>query len=131
MAELRRGHCLCGGVRWEAEGAPNWQTYCHCESCRRNCAAPVAAFISVTLAGFRWSGEIAPAVYASSPGVERRFCPRCGSPVAYSNADLPDEIHVYAAHLEDPRAYAPEAHDFWEERLNWLGIADDLPKRES
>ena len=125
---LVRGHCLCGDVRWETDGAQNWAGYCHCESCRRNCAAPVTAFFGVPNGHWRWIGAL-PAVYPSSPGVERLFCPRCGTPVAYRTEELPDETHFYAAGLDDPRAYRPEIHYHADEALPWLTIADALPRR--
>lgn len=127
MAEALTGRCLCGAVRWESTEAPLWQRFCHCESCRRNCAAPVAAFLAVPLGGFRWLAAV-PAGYASSPGVLRRFCARCGTPVSYQNADLPGEIHLYAAALEHPSRFRPEGHDFWSEHLPWLELADALAR---
>ena len=90
------GHCLCGAVTWTAEGPELWACYCHCESCRRTCAAPVTAFFGVPRAGFRWTGTD-PAAYASSPGVTRRFCGTCGTPMAYLTDEDPDGIHLYAA----------------------------------
>lgn len=121
------GHCLCGQIRWAFDGPRLWQKYCHCESCRRNCAAPVTAFVAVPVKQFRWIRR-EPAFYESSPGVVRRFCPTCGTPVAYSWEGLPEEIHVYATGLTDPHDFVPEAHDFWNERLAWLPLDDDLPK---
>lgn len=125
--DLLAGGCLCGAVRWACTAPPLWQRFCHCSSCRRNCAAPVAAFLGLPRAAFRWTGA-APQTYASSPGVSRGFCGRCGTPVCYQTAGLPGEIHVYAAALDDPLAYRPEGHDFWSEHLPWLALADDLPR---
>jgi hypothetical protein len=124
---IRHGRCLCGAVSWQAVGAPLWQRFCHCDSCRRNCAAPVAAFIAFPEDAVTWPGE-APARYVSSPGVTRSFCARCGTPIAYRNAELPGEVHLYAAALDNPHDFAPEGHDFWSERLGWLHLSDDLPK---
>lgn len=122
-----QGRCLCGSVRWLAIGDPLWQKFCHCDSCRRNCAAPVAAFIAFAEMQVGWSGN-PPASHSSSPGVTRSFCATCGTPVAYRNTDLPGEVHLYAAALDDPSAFTPEGHDFWSEKLGWLHIRDDLPK---
>ncbi len=113
-----RGHCLCGGVSFESRGAVHWVVHCHCESCRRATASPMTTFVSVSDAGLDWSGTLAR--FASSPGVERAFCPTCGSPLYYRGADRPDETHLYAALLEDPGAVSPEGHDFLEERISWM-----------
>mgnify|MGYP001436461251 CR=1 FL=1 len=120
------GRCLCGAVRYEFDGAPKWQALCHCESCRRATSAPVAGFLCVEDQRLRWSGALA--AYASSPGVSRLFCPRCGSPMGYRNAKRPGETDLYAASLNDPAAYRPTFHVSWAERLPWLRIEDDLKK---
>ena len=122
-----RGRCLCGEVTYEFDGTENWRAYCHCESCRRNTSSPVTAFFGVPRSAFRFTGG-APAAYASSPGVRRLFCGRCGSPMAYESDRWPDEIHLYAASLDDPEAYRPQAHVHIAERLSWFDVRDDLPR---
>lgn len=121
------GRCLCGAVRYRFGGPFIWTAHCHCESCRRNTASPVTTFFAIGKDGFEWTGD-APESYNSSPGVTRRFCRRCGTPMSYENASLPDEIHLYAVSLDDGAGFSPERHDFWNERVAWLPIVDDLPK---
>ncbi|WP_068112854.1 GFA family protein [Tropicimonas marinistellae] len=124
---MDRGHCLCGNVRWETDGARLWSGYCHCESCRRNCAAPVAAFFGVEDGHWRWVG-IAPARYTSTPDVTRYFCANCGTPVAYASKRFPGETHFYAAGLDTPAAFEPEFHVHYAEHVPWMIVADDLPR---
>jgi hypothetical protein len=123
------GRCLCGAVTYRFDGAPHWSAYCHCESCRRNCSAPVAAFFGVGRGDFRWTGAT-PALFESSPGVRRLFCGRCGTPMAYDAERDTRSIHLYAASLDDPAAFRPTAHVFAAERLPWFDVADDLPRHE-
>lgn len=122
------GRCLCGAVAYEFEGEPLWSSYCHCETCRRTCSAPVAAFLGVDRIAFRWTGE-APAAYESSPGVRRLFCGRCGSPMAYDSERDMRVIHLYAASLDEPAAYRPTLHVHHAERLPWFDVKDGLPRR--
>ena len=127
---VRRGHCLCGAVRFEYSGPENWRAHCHCESCRRQTASPFTTFMGVPNGAWRWTG-LEPATYASSPGVRRRFCPRCGAPVAFEADRFPDEIHFFASLLEDAADFAPSVHVHWDERLPWAPVVDDLPKKAS
>lgn len=120
------GHCLCGDIRYRFEGAPNWQVHCHCESCRRATASPFTSFLGVGKDRFRWTGQV-PATHASSPGVARSFCPRCGTPMAYESAARAQEIDLYAATLDAPAAFRPERHVHWNEHLPWIALADGLP----
>jgi hypothetical protein len=124
----RTGHCLCGAVSFAYDGPENWRGYCHCDSCRRATGSPVTAFMGVPHGHWRWTGA-EPVAYASSPGVTRRFCPTCGSPVSYQSLDQPDEIHFYAALLDDPADFAPDAHFHYDEHLPWLQITDGLKKK--
>jgi len=125
----KSGRCLCGKVSFEYQGAELWCGHCHCESCRRNCSAPFTTFVGVLRQCARFTGA-APTIYASSSGVERLFCRDCGTPVAYRSDRFPDEIHFYAASLDDPTAVIPQFHVFWSERLPWIELVDSLPRHE-
>ncbi|MBT9384741.1 GFA family protein [Pseudooceanicola sp. CBS1P-1] len=125
----RQGRCLCGAVRYDWTGPVNWVGHCHCESCRRATAAPFTTFVSTPDRQLHWHGT-APAIFASSPGVERLFCPRCGTPLAYRTAELPDETHTYLANLLDAAGLPPDRHFFWNERVDWITLADDGLPRE-
>jgi len=124
----RTGRCLCGAVRYAFDQAHVlWRGHCHCESCRRNCSAPFTSFFGVADGAWRWTGAEA-AVHRSSPGVERRFCGACGTPMAYNSEKAPGETHFYAAGLDAPEEFCPEFHVFWREKLPWLHLNDDLPR---
>ena len=123
------GHCLCRKTGWEFEGEISWGCYCHCDDCRRNCAAPVVAWVGVPLENFKWMGT-APHAFESSPGAQRYFCGTCGSPLGFEASHYPGMMHVYAASLADPATFKPEFHLNSESRLPWLKMEDDLPKCE-
>ena len=121
------GRCRCGGYRFRAAAGPFRVSYCHCADCRRSTGAPV-----VVLLGFAdedveiLSGEAG--TYRSSPGVERLFCPACGTPIAYRDAALPGETYYYLGLFADPARFPPRVHAFVSEQLPWLDIRDGLPR---
>ena len=47
--------------------------------------------------------------------------------MAYRSTRWPDEMHFYAATLDDPLAYQPTAHHHSGERLPWVHLSDGLP----
>jgi hypothetical protein len=46
----------------------------------------------------------------------------------YQRDGWPDETHLYAATLDDPAHFAPQAHFHYAERLPMTHIEDNLPK---
>lgn len=123
-----RGHCLCGAIAFEVDGPVEACVVCHCESCRRQCSAPMTTYIGVLDGQWRWLGN-APKLFNSSPGVERTFCDRCGTPLSYRSKMMSNVMHFFAAAMEEPEKFAPTVHVAFEEKLPWLKLADGLPTR--
>jgi len=125
-----KGHCFCKHTRFEFEGNTTWECYCHCDDCRRNCAAPVVAWLGMPLKHFKWTG-LAPSTYKSDDGVSRHFCGKCGSPMGFEADHYPGGMHLYAASLENPDDFKPTFHVNYSSKLPWLEMEDDLTKYET
>ena len=121
-----QGHCLCKAVTFEVDLADPVCVNCHCESCRRQCASPMTTYIGVPDHLWRWTGARA-TVFRSSPGVERTFCNRCGTPLSFRSEKMSGTMHFYVNAMADPEAFRPGLHVAYEEKLDWLKLADDLP----
>jgi len=119
------GGCLCGEIRYEAHGTPFHPTLCHCSMCRRAAGAPVVAWFSVRRDEYRVTSGT-PARYASSPGVIRTFCPRCGTSLTFESAAHAEEIDITTASLDDPEAVPPRDHTRTETQLSWMAVTDGL-----
>ncbi len=124
------GGCRCGAVRYRATAGPLWVSHCHCRDCRRSSGAPVSTFVGVRASAFDFVGGT-PGVHESSPGVVRKFCGACGTPLTYKATVYPDEVHIMAGSLEAPEKIAPERHVFVREQLPWIEIGDDLPRHDT
>ena len=120
------GRCLCGDVRYQFTGAPLKVLHCHCESCRRHASAPITTFVCVPRESFHHLGA-APVAYASSPGVTRTHCGRCGSPISYAS-ERNTQIDLYIGTLDDPAAIVPTFHVHCAEQLPWFETHDALPR---
>ncbi|MGE0256017.1 MAG: GFA family protein [Alphaproteobacteria bacterium] len=128
MSDARlTGGCLCGAVRYAVSGPSYLTGFCHCRSCRRASGAPAVVWATYAEGDFAVT-EGAPAVFASSPGVARSFCARCGTPLAYRADFLPGLVDVTVGSLDDPAAEPPTMHYWCAERLAWLRFADALPE---
>jgi hypothetical protein len=68
-----------------------------------------------------------PVEYASSPGILRTFCGRCGTPLTYHKDGYGAAIDVTAASLDAPEAFPPIVHLWTSHRLGWLALQGDIP----
>jgi hypothetical protein len=67
--EIFRGGCLCGAVRYEAQGPATQLCFCHCESCRRAAGAPGVPWATFQAANFKLTkGALAAAETADFDG---------------------------------------------------------------
>lgn len=122
------GGCLCGGVHFEAARVA-WRAHCHCTMCRRAHGAPVVTWIGVKRPDFRLvAGAELVATFRSSPEAVRRFCRSCGTMMFFEGERWPDEVHIARA-LCDGDAPPRVAHAFWDDRVPWIEMRDDLPRR--
>ncbi len=119
MSEIHEGGCMCGRTRFVLTGPPRFVGNCHCAPCRHWTGAPMTTYVGARDEQTAWSGE-APASYASSPGVERLFCPACGTALAYRGAKWPGETHLVLGAFDDPAPFVPTSDVFVEEALAWL-----------
>lgn len=128
---VHQGGCMCGAVRYEAEGEPKLVVHCHCASCRHHTGAPVVTFAIFVEEQVRFTkGERK--LYESSPGVRRAFCGDCGTPLTWEARSnrFPDTniIDLHISTLDQPEEFVPTQHDFYEERIPWFDVADELPR---
>ena len=127
MAELAfEGGCLCGSIRYTARGDSPITIHCHCLHCRGVSGAPFMTWAEFAREGFEFlQGE--PRDFSPRPGVTRRFCGDCGTPLTYESEDWPEEIDVAVCTLDDPNLAQPRAHIWTVRRLEWLKFDDGLP----
>ncbi len=124
------GRCLCGDVTWKTDAEPLWSGHCHCDSCRRATGAPFASFFGLRKGQAKWTGGMTE--FSSANGkVQRRFCTTCGTHMVYEADIWPDESHLYAASLNDPSNYHPQAHIHCADKLAWVTLDDDLPSHSA
>lgn len=125
-----QGGCQCGAVRYEVSGTPQHVALCHCEGCRKSAGAPMVAWAAFAEGEFTLlQGEVT--TYNSSGAAMRSFCPKCGTGIAYRNAEmLPGIVDIQSATLDDPSALPAQCHIQTAERIDWMGNAHTLVEFE-
>ena len=131
-AEPLRGSCLCGAVAFALHTPLLSMSHCHCRMCRKQHGTAFSTYIEIAAAGLHWlRGAEQVQAYASSPGVERRFCSICGSKLVIATTDRLDHLWVAAGALDDAPPLAPQCHIFVGSKAPWYAIHDNLPQHEA
>lgn len=125
---MHRGSCLCGGVRFEVRGELGRITLCHCAQCRKAQGGAFVAASPVKAAEFFITrGTELLSAFESSPGKERVFCRRCGTPLFSRRAIDPETVRIRLGMLDTPVGQ-PDAHIFVADKADWDELHDDLPQ---
>ena len=110
--EVHDGGCLCGAIRFQAQGRPYRVGICHCLDCRKHHGALFHASAVYPLHAVTVTGET-----RSYRG--RHFCPECGSSVFSRSGD---EIELHLGALDAPDQLTP-TYELWTiRRESWLPV---------
>lgn len=97
---MKTGACMCGAVRFEADGPFIGLISCHCKECQRLHGIYNPLLIADKM-NFRFvAGEEQVRWYDSSPGNQRGFCSSCGSALFKRDTDGP-KIKISAGCIDD------------------------------
>ena len=66
---------------------------------------------------------------AHHPALSGRSAKICGTPLSFRSQAMSGFMHVYVAAMEEPESFEPQLHVAIEEKLCWLELGDELPKR--
>jgi hypothetical protein len=122
------GGCLCGQLRYEADGEPLYTGYCYCADCRKASGSGFIPFMGFSAGAVRFSGETRRATARAYRGGEsvRNFCPRCGGLVFGGIVGVDDSHTIYAGSLDDPSLFEPQMAIFERDRPAWVPMPPGL-----
>jgi hypothetical protein len=125
MAALR-GKCLCGGVQFELDGAPDRLRFCHCESCKKLSGGGATANVRARSAAIRiLEGEDLIQTYMPPEGTAKTFCLACGSNLFGGGWPDSEYCSVRITTLDEPPSGLPVAHIFVRSVAPWETLPDD------
>ena len=97
--------------------------------CRKESGAPFFVWVGYENDQLGWPDDLSSR--ATKPNVTRERCASCGATLAYRDAGLPNRTYIPLGAFDDPSVFTPTEHAYWPERVAWLTVADDLPKRDA
>jgi hypothetical protein len=119
-----KGGCLCGAVRYAVRGDPAYSAHCHCRSCQKALGAGYATWSGYDPDKFKVTdGEIA--LCATSPGVERGFCGKCGTSLTYAGEGW-DTIAITTTTLDEPSIAKPTRNVYLDHQQPWVALDESL-----
>ena len=133
MAEVVRGSCLCGGVRFEVTLPFRRANHCHCSLCRKHSGTFGLTQGRVPREQFRLlAGEELLRIFRPPKGTAvKAFCSECGASLFGAYWPEGDEISVRLGSLDDDPQIRPQYHSFVGSRAPWDEPPNDgLPRYE-
>jgi hypothetical protein len=123
------GGCLCGAVRFEADGPPGMAGYCCCADCRKASGSGFVPFMGMAGgAAFRVRGPLRQFRSLSFRHTEsvRNFCAACGGLVFGGEVGIDTSHTIYAGSLDEPAAFVPTIAIFLRDKPAWVLLPDGL-----
>ena len=125
--ETRVASCRCGQLVAECRGAPVRVSVCHCLDCQKRSGSPFAAQARWPEDRLTLRGEAKTWARTADSGhrVTYRFCPQCGSTVAYVIEGWPGVVAVPLGAFADPDFPEPRFSVYEHRKHKWVGILGD------
>ena len=126
------GQCMCGALRFMAKAPSLWCGHCHCRFCRQAHGAAFVTWVGFPQASVRISADgEALRWYHWSRESRRGSCAQCGTMMFFESTVAPGETHVARACIAGPIDREPEFHTFFDQKVEWTTVGDELPKLTS
>ena len=123
----RTASCRCGALSATCVGEPMRVSVCHCLECQKRTGSAFAAQarwpedrVALTGAARTWER-----IADSGGRASYRFCPECGSTVAYTNEGWPGVIAIPVGAFADPDFPAPHFSVYEHRKHGWTAVLGD------
>ncbi len=127
------GGCLCGAVRYAADGEPLYSGHCYCADCRKASGSGFVPFMGFASSAVRFTGQTRQFRSKSFRGTDavRNSCSVCGS-LVFGGEVGKDETHtIYAGSLDDASCFQPKIAIFVRDRPAWAVLPAGLTTFET
>ena len=127
------GQCLCGDVKYSADGDIAMQGNCHCTDCRQSSGSAFATLVFMNKGDLDISGEVKTFDHVVDSGntLTKHFCPKCGSQLFTANQARPDSIGIRAGTLNEQKEVKPQFNVFVGSKMNCTHIDPNIPGFEA
>lgn len=123
------GNCLCGNVRFEADGDIAMQGNCHCTDCQQISGSPFATLVFVKEDDVKISGETKTFEHKVDSGnsLTKTFCPNCGSQMFGGNIGRPGMVALKAGSINEKEHIKPQFNVYASRKLDCVTLDPNIP----
>lgn len=127
MAKITGG-CLCGAVRYSAEGDLAAAGVCHCRDCQKFTGSAFATLLMVPKTTLAIEGPVKTHTGIGGSGLPilRHFCSECGSSLAEEPGTRPGMVILNVGTFDEPKAVRPAREIFGDDALPWVQVTGDM-----
>lgn len=128
---MRVATCRCGSLKAECAGEPVLMSVCHCLECKRRTGSVFSAQARFLAENVRVIGEFRTFARTADSGrsLSYRFCPSCGSTVAYQIDIFPEFLAIPLGAFGDEELPAPAYSNYERQKRPWVSITGDEVER--
>lgn len=108
------GSCMCGNVKFEADGDPVFSGNCHCEDCRKTSGAAYSTFVFMNKEDVKLTGKVSSYDHKADSGnvLTKHFCGNCGCPMYTENEVRPTMVGLRAGVINEHETVKPTVNVF-------------------
>lgn len=124
---MRIATCRCGSLKAECTGEPLRMSVCHCLECKRRTGSVFSAQARFFVENVKVIGESSTFVRIadSERTLTYRFCPGCGSTVAYQIDALPGVVAIPLGAFGAEVLSIPAYSIYERSKCTWVSIIGD------
>jgi hypothetical protein len=133
MEPVRDGGCLCGAVRYLAQGNPARTVVCHCRFCQRYTGSALAVWPTYVQGKVEVRGTLSTYEHRSDESgrwIRLNFCPRCGTAVSSTFEKGPGEVAILGGTFDDTGWITVDRHVWTRSAHSWVSIPADVASFE-
>jgi len=123
------GQCLCGDVKFSADGDIMMQGNCHCTDCRQSSGAAFATLVFMKQDEITVTGDLKTFDHVVDSGntLTKHFCPKCGSQMFTGNQARANTLGIRAGTLDDHSAVKPQFNVYASSKMDCIQLDPSIP----
>lgn len=126
------GQCLCGAVKYEADGDIMMQGNCHCTDCRQSSGSTFGTLLFMAEKDVKVTGEVKSFEHSVDSGnaLVKEFCPTCGSQMFGKNKGRPGSLAIKVGTINEQDEVKPQFNVYTSSKMACTELDPSIPAFE-